>query len=334
LIASTSGSSIACSMNRSAVEVVQLREVRQVEHPLDVDDLGLVVDLHLVDQEGAHVRVHPGGHLEADDLAEAPLTQLLLDRTQQVVCLVRDGEVGVARDPERSVGADLHSREQPVEPARDDVLERDADPVGDLDEARQHLLRHLHAREQLGVALRVAEPDAEAQREVRDVGERPPRSDCQRCQDGEDLLFEDAVYRGALLLRAGRDVDDPDLVLGQPWAYDVLPLVRMAPHQRQRGLGQADDRLKRREAVGLARVDPRVDLVVQAGDADHRELVEVRREDREELRPLEQRRALVLGQLEHALVEVEPRQLAVRVELVRVERRGCGRRAHAFILPS
>ena len=68
-------------------------------------------------------------------------------------------------------------------------------------------------------------------------------------------------------------------------------------------------------AVGTAGVDAGFDLIVDAGDADHEELVEVGDEDRQELQPLDQRHRLVLGELEHAIVEVEPRQLAVEVQL-------------------
>ena len=49
------------------------------------------------------------------------------------------------------------------------------------------------------------------------------------------------------------------------------------------------DRLARRHAVGPAGVDAGVELVVQAGDADHEELVQVRGVDRAELHALEQR---------------------------------------------
>ena len=65
----------------------------------------------------------------------------------------------------------------------------------------------------------------------------------------------------------------------------------------------------------MARVlDPGVDLVAQTRDAHHVVLVEVCRVDRAELDALEQWGPLVLGQLQHALVEVEPRQLAIQVE--------------------
>ena len=78
-------------------------------------------------------------------------------------------------------------------------------------------------------------------------------------------------------------------------------------------LGDAGEDLGRGQAVGTAGVDSRVDLVVHAGHADHEELVEVRDEDGQELHPLHQRQRLVLGELQYAVVEVEPGELAVEV---------------------
>ena len=60
---------------------------------------------------------------------------------------------------------------------------------------------------------------------------------------------------------------------------------------------------------------PRVLEIVESRDAHHEELVEVRRVDRAELHALEQRRGRILGDLEDAVVEVQPRELAVEVEL-------------------
>jgi hypothetical protein len=51
--------------------------------------------------------------------------------------------------------------------------------------------------------------------------------------------------------------------------------------------------------------------VLELGDAHLEELVEVARPDREELRALEDRPARVARELEHAAIEVEPRELAV-----------------------
>ena len=59
----------------------------------------------------------------------------------------------------------------------DQVLERDERrAVAGRDEARQHLLRDLHARERLDARQRVAHDHGERQRQVGDVGERPPEA--------------------------------------------------------------------------------------------------------------------------------------------------------------
>ena len=64
------------------------------------------------------------------------------------------------------------------------------------------------------------------------------------------------------------------------------------------------------------------DLLLEARDPDHEELVEVRPVDRDEFEPLEQRVARVEGLLEDPVVERQPRQLAVDVEPGIVERPG------------
>src|SRR5579875_452509 len=61
---------------------------------------------------------------------------------------------------------------------------------------------------------------------------------------------------------------------------------------------------------------------MDARDPNHEELVEVGDEDRQELDPLEQWQGLILGQLQHAIVELQPGQLAVEVQRAVIER-GC-----------
>ena len=56
----------------------------------------------------------------------------------------------------------------------------------------------------------------------------------------------------------------------------------------------------------------RDDLVEQARDPNHEELVEVAREDAAELDALEQRLVRVCRKLEHAAVEIEPGKLAIQ----------------------
>jgi hypothetical protein len=290
-------------------------QVLEVEQAGDVEHV-LVLDHQRAGDLLADRRAHVRAHLDPHDVAEAAPAQLVLDRLEQVVGLVGDREVGVARDAEDVVVDDLHAREQRVQVLGDQVLERDERvAVAGRHEAGQHLLRHLHAREGLDAGHRVAHQHAERQRQVGDVGERPAEPDGQRREDREDLAAEALVQRAALLGVDVVDADDADPVLAQrrpqrqlqaaALALDVL--ADDAPRLLQRGA--------RRAAVLERRLDARLDLVVQARDADHEELVEVGGHDRAELRALQQRHAVVLGELEHALVELQPGQLAVEVQL-------------------
>ena len=93
-------------------------------------------------------------------------------------------------------------------------------------------------------------------------------------------------------------------------------MLRLEPRDQLEAVG---DLLLRRAAVGRDRVQLRADLLLEAADALLEELVDVRADDREELHALEQRDALVLGLVQHAPAEVEVGELAVEVELGRVE---------------
>ena len=66
--------------------------------------------------------------------------------------------------------------------------------------------------------------------------------------------------------------------------------------------------------VGTAR--PVDDAALEARDAHHEELVEVAGEDGQEVRTFEKRRARIFGELEHALVEGEPAQLAIEISVL------------------
>ena len=155
-----------------ARQLDDLPQVGEVEQPVDDVDLALL-DLERLGELGAQVRAHLAVDLEAHDLAEAPPAQLGLDGPQQVVGLVGDVEVGVARDAEEAVVDDLHAGEERVEVGGDELLERDEGrALARRDEARQHLLGHLDAREGRHLRLRVAHEDGERQRQVGDVRER------------------------------------------------------------------------------------------------------------------------------------------------------------------
>ena len=260
-----------------AVEPVDLPQVGEVEQPVDVDHL-VLLEVQRVDQQLAQAGVHARLHLEADDLAEAALAQLVLDRPQQVVGLVGDREVGVAGHPEDAVLEDLHAGEQVGQ-----VLARSPTPA-----ARRCRCRW---------AGSAAAPPWEPSRARRSPARTPGRAARRR---GSARGWR-CRGRGARARRRAASAPGRPARGRSPRSPRLRP--RCSPGSRRCGcrprrgragcscsncalwrsywpaspLGHAVDGLRGGEAVGLAGVDPGVHLVVEAGDAHHHELVEVRR---------------------------------------------------------
>ena len=137
--------------------------------------------------------------LEADRLAEASPTELLLDGHQQVVGLVLlDREVGVAGDPEEVALDDLHAHEQVGQVGLDDLVDGHERRRLDVEQARQDL-RHLDPGEHALAGVRIAQPDGDRQAERRDVRERVPGIDRERREDREDLVEEALAQRVVML---------------------------------------------------------------------------------------------------------------------------------------
>ncbi len=92
----------------------------------------------------------------------------------------------------------------------------------------------------------------------------------------------------------------------------VAPEPRLGRGQLLHAFVDLEQGFLGRAPVGRANRHASDHLVEEAGNAHHEELVEVVREDAAELDPFEQGLAGVGGQLEHTLVQVEPRELAVQ----------------------
>jgi hypothetical protein len=77
--------------------------------------------------------------------------------------------------------------------------------------------------------------------------------------------------------------------------------------------GRRDGRHGRRwgKPVGAHGMGPGGQVPLQLGHAHHEELVEVRADDGQELDALEKGDGRILGFAEHAVIELEPRQLAI-----------------------
>ena len=82
-------------------------------------------------------------------------------------------------------------------------------------------------------------------------------------------------------------------------------------------LPDAPQLFARRQPVGGAHRQAHLVAAFQSRDPDHVELVEVGRENGEELRAFQQWKRGVGGQRQHAGVEVQPAELAIEVTLLR-----------------
>jgi hypothetical protein len=104
---------------------------------------------------------------------------------------------------------------------------------------------------------------------------------------------------------------EADPLLGQRWHQ----LLGQQPGRGRRllagDLPDGGQLIARAEAVGVGFHQRHLQLLVQAGDADHEELVQVPGVDGQELHPLQQRPAGAQRLVQHAIVEGQPRDLAV-----------------------
>jgi hypothetical protein len=287
-----------------------LPEGGQVEHARNlVEVVGAEADA------GPQELPHRGGHglldLEADRGAEAPPPELLLDGREEVPGLVLlDVEVGVAGDPEHVGLHDLDAREERVQVGGDHLLQGDVDAPLHLDQAGQDR-RHLDPREPLLACHGVGHGDRQREAQRADVGERVAGCDGERREDREDLL-EVSLAQAGVVLRDLGVVDDGNALGGEAGA-NLAEEPAVLGDQVLDAVADGRELLAGGPAVGGELRAGRGDLLHEPGDADLEELVEVGSEDRQELRPLQERVALVARLVEDAGVEVEPRELAVDV---------------------
>ena len=287
-------------------------QVLEGERPLHLVELGFA-ELELVEEEVEHPARHPLGDLQPHHGGEAALAELLLDHFQQVLGgLLVAVDVGVAGHPEGVGLDDLHAGEQAVEVVGDHLFERhEAERLRHLHPARQHV-RRLDPGEAGRRVSRRLDRDGERQADVRDEREGVGGVDRQRRQHGEELAVELVGEVAPLAPPQPVPAHQLEAVLGEGREEVAVEQPALALDHRPH-LGVDRRELLEGGAVGagieLAHVAG--ELLLQAAHPLHEELVEVGVEDGDELQPLQQRVGGVLRLVQHAGVELQPRQLAV-----------------------
>ncbi len=237
------------------LEAGDLREVGEIQEALDA------VDLFLAGAEPdrkplQHPFRHRLGDFEPNDIPEAATLELELDRLEQVVGLVRDVEVGVARDPEGGTFGDLHLREEQCEEVRDGRLEGNQEPsVAHIDEARQPF-GYLHAREALLSTLGIPDEHRQAQRQSRDVREGLSGTDGERREHRIDVALESLGQLTQLGLVAFDHPREDDPLLLEGGTKFASPQLRLLPAELEDPLPDLGQRGLRRAAVRRPDTEP------------------------------------------------------------------------------
>ncbi len=134
----------------------------------------------------------------------------------------------------------------------------------------------------------------------------------ERRQDGEDLLREHGAELVLGLVIQFVPVHEVDVLVGQggPDLLGVDP--RVALLEPVGGFADLVQNLHGAQA-GRGRYGQSCgDAALQAGNADHEELVQVGGEDGEETDPLQEVEVRVLGKFQHARIEGQPAELTVQ----------------------
>ena len=289
---------------------------REPEQRVETDRRPSAVDLVGRDLQLARQDIENAGRsvmadLEPHDLAEAALRELELDSLEQVVGIVREREVSIARHAKDGQRLDRPA-DHVVEEVNDQVLDQDTRASrADADEPG-HAVGDVDADETPLARGGVDHDRGDVQRERRDVaGTAPPEPTAIGVSSG-------AISRSNRFVsaRCSRGVHSSNDTMRMPSAASAGR--RTSSHSASWSAFRAStrcsrllERLPRGASIGRAALDLRLDLFAGPGHAHGEELVEVRRDDPAQLHALEQRDAGIRRELEHPPVEVEPRQLAV-----------------------
>ena len=284
------------------------------------------------------MRGHIVGHHQPHHAAEAPLPHAFLDGLEQIVGFqFLDGDIGVARDMEGMRFDHLHAGKQRRQVGRDHLLQPDASFLARLavlaallarpfqrNQLRQRI-RHLHAREVL-LAVSVADQHRQVQAQIGDMRKRAAGIEGQRRQHRKHRLAEIRIGDCQLLLVQRGVIQDLHAGFGQRREQLVVQALVGVVEQLLDLAADGHQLGSRMHAVGPHIQDAGVHLGDQAGHAHHEKLVQVGADNGQELDALQQRIPFVLSLLQYAALEGEQAQLAVKVELRRIQRRDFGGR--------
>ena len=128
---------------------------------------------------------------------------------------------------------------------------------------------------------------------------------------GKNLLLKIAPRPGGAFRTQFADVVQADVILPQERLDLLVPERILLRHHLVRYALNGVENFRRAHPVGPDVARLALDLLLDAGDANLEEFIEIRAHDPEKFDPLEQRLGRVLRFFQDAAVELEPAQLAI-----------------------
>ena len=316
----SSPSSTLAGCSGRIAQRVEAGDFGQAHQHAEVERAGDFVDLflgqiELLPEQRQQLLGCRGFDFEPDRVAPPAAAYLAFDHFQvRAAAFVIELELRVAGETDHRRIENHLAGEELRELRANHVLEQDVRltfAAGDLDQPRE-AGRHLHDRETArGFIGRGLEQERQIQAERGEQRERPRHVDGQRRQDGQHRLAEERAERGAAGIAEVGERHDSDALRGERRQQLFVDQAIQGAHEGVRSAADCGQLLGGGQARRIAGRFSLFNRPLDGGGADHEELVEIRRSDRRELHPLEQRRRRVGRFLQDALVERDPRELAI-----------------------
>ncbi|KRO62774.1 MAG: hypothetical protein ABR82_06125 [Verrucomicrobia subdivision 6 bacterium BACL9 MAG-120507-bin52] len=192
-------------------------------------------------------------------------------------------------------------------------LPRVASVFGQGNKARD-AARDLHESVAGGFLItRFRKKDDEVDRFVQELREGVAGIDGEGSEDGKNISLKNLPGPFDLnVVELGNRAKVKPL-MGKGWKESfVEELVLVGDHTKDAGTNRGED-IGRAEAIGSVHVASVFDELLEGGDTDFKELIEIGADDGEEFESFEEGLGGVLGLLEDTMIEFEPAKLAIQV---------------------
>ena len=306
------GSELRPKKVRAVVEH-QLSDGRRADHAVQLEHLRFV-HAQLAHHQAAQVAGRASRNRQVDHAPAPTALQSGLEFADQILRLLLELQIAVAKDLERALLGDIVARKDAADLLKQQLFKRKEPdlPFGAVLEPHEPVDLLGDGQQGLKSPAVVATDQAQSEHEalVRNERERMRGINGKRRQHREDVLHEDVfqirlvglgeagpVEKNDALLFELRLQLPPDVLLGD----EELPRILFDFHQL---LGGSESVVARPRAPGARELE-------QPRHAHGVELVQVGRGNRNEADALKERNQRILRLLQHPPIECQPRQLPV-----------------------